>query len=241
MKENPDATLGDIGKILGAMWKKVSNRAEFEAKSKKQRATYASKMEKYMKTSNYKKFQMEILAWKIHETKKPFRQDPNAPKRNLSAYMLYGASVRKQIVKENPDMEAKDVMKEQSVWWKGLSEKERAPWNAKAAAGKKKYAAQVERYMKTGDYQKYSKEKDAYKQEMLEKRNRLMGVKKRARTPSKSKSPARKRQKHRRTSRSASRRRSTSRRRRRSRRSRTPKSSKSRSARRSTSRKRRAR
>merc|ERR550525_2175731 len=83
-----------------------------------------------MKTSNYKKFQMEILAWKIHETKKPFRQDPNAPKRNLSAYMLYGASVRKQILKENPDMEAKDVMREQSVWWKGLSEKERAPWNS---------------------------------------------------------------------------------------------------------------
>merc|ERR1719189_3422422 len=90
-------------------------------------------------------------------------------------------------------MEVKDVMREQSSWWKGLSEKDRAPWNAKAAAAKKKYASQVERYMKTADYQRHSKEKDAYKQEMLEKRNRLMGVKKRARTPSKaSKSPARK-------------------------------------------------
>lgn len=236
VQENPEATMGDIGKLLGTMWKKVSDKSEYEAKSKKQRATYEVKMEKYKKTSNYKKFQMELLAWKIHETKKPFKQDPNAPKRNSSAYMLYITSVRKQIVEDNPDMEHKDIMREQSVWWKALNEKDRAPWVAKAAAAKKKYAAQVERYMKTADYRKYTNEKDEYKQSMLMKRNKLMGIKKRARSKSKpSKSPARKRQKRRstRSSRSASRRRT-----RRARRSRTPKSSKSRSRRRSTSRRR---
>merc|ERR1719266_1443209 len=245
------------------MWKKVSDRSAFEAKAKKQKATYEAKMEKYRKSSNYKKFQKEMLAWKIHSTKKPFRADPNAPKRNLSAYMIYGASVRSKIIKENPDMEVTEVMREQSVWWKGLSESERAPWNTNAAAAKKKYIAQVERYMKTADYRKYDKEKEAYKQEMLEKRNKLMGVKKRARTPTKSaKSPSKKKQKKRTTRRSrtpkASKSRSASRksrtpkapksrrrasssrsasRRSTSRKSRTPKASKSRSARRSTSRK----
>merc|ERR1719273_1335752 len=138
MKENPDAALGDIGKILGAMWKKVSDRSAFDAKAKKQKTTYEAKMEKYRKSSNYKKFQKEMLAWKIHATKKPFRADPNAPKRNLSAYMIYGAAVRSKIVKENPDMEVTEVMREQSVRWKGLSESERVPWAAKAAAAKKK-------------------------------------------------------------------------------------------------------
>merc|ERR1719266_1562526 len=186
MKENPEFSVGEIGKLLGGMWKKVSDRSAFEAKAKKDKAAYTAKMEKYVKSASYKKHQVEMLAWKIHCTKKPFGKDPNAPKRSLSAYMLYAASVRDKIVKENPEMEASAVMKEQSVWWKGLSEKERTPWVSKAEAAKKKYQSQLERYMKTADYQKHVKAKEAYKQEMLEKRNKLMGIrKKRARTPTK--------------------------------------------------------
>merc|ERR1719273_777729 len=195
MKENPDFSVGEIGKLLGKMWKNVSDRSAFESKARKEKATYNAKMEKYVKSASYKKQQMKMLAWKIHCTKKPFGKDPNAPKRALSAYMLYAASVHSKIVAENPDMAVGDIMKEQSVWWKGLSESERQPWVAKAAAAKKKHAAQSARYMKTADYQSFVKEREAYKQEMLEKRNKLMG-KKRARTPTKdAKSPSKKKQK----------------------------------------------
>merc|ERR1719361_2640581 len=75
--------------------------------------------------------------------------------------------------------------KEQSVWWKALGEKERQPWVEKAAAAKKKYQAKLERYMKTADYQSYVTARDEYKSAMLAKRNKLMGIKKRARTPAK--------------------------------------------------------
>merc|ERR1719225_787745 len=160
---------------------------------------------------------MTLLAWKIHATKKPFGRDDNAPKKAPSAYQLYSASVRSQIVKENPDMAVTEVMKEQSVWWKALSDSDQQKWKTKAAAGKKQYEAKVARYMKTSDFQKHVEARDKYKAEMLEKRNKLMGVKKkRARDSKKAKdapkSPSKKKQK-----RSA-------------RRSRTPKSSKSRSA-----------
>merc|ERR1719411_1420924 len=145
-------------------------------------------------------FFQAMLAWKIHETKKPFPRDENAPKRGLSAYMLYGASVRKQIVKENPDMSSTEIMKEQSVWWKALSSDEQQKWHNKAAAGKKQYEAKVARYMKTADYRKHVEARDKYKAEMLEKRNKLMGVKKkRARDSTKAKdtpkSPSKKKQK----------------------------------------------
>merc|ERR1719220_161604 len=127
MKEHVGASMGVIGKQLGAMWKKVSSaeRAPFETKAAAQKKAYHAKMEKYQKSANYKKFQMTLLAWKIHATKKPFGRDENAPKKAASAYMLYAASVRSQIVKENPDIAVTEVMREQSVWWK-------------AAAGKKK-------------------------------------------------------------------------------------------------------
>merc|ERR1719471_1417416 len=210
MKDNEGESLGAIGKKLGEMWKKVSDseRAPFEKMAASEKAAYASKMEKYMKSANYRKHQMTMHAWKIHETKKPFRKDEHAPKKPLSAYMLYAASVRSKIVKENPDMAVTDIMKEQSVWWKALSDGEQAKWKDKNAALKKKYDAQVVRYMKTADYQRYVTERDQYKADMLEKRNKLMGIKKRARTPAKDE-PKKKQKK--------------------ARRSRTPKASKSRS------------
>merc|ERR1719469_1674505 len=218
MKDNEGASLGAIGKLMGQKWKKVSSsdRTPFETKAASQKKTYHAKMEKYQKSANYRKFQMTMLAWKIHETKKPYPRDPNAPKRSTSAYMLYAASVRSKIVTENPDIAVTEVMREQSVWWKSLSEGDTQKWKDKAAAGKKKCDAQLARYMKTADYQNHVEAREAYKKEMLVKRNKLMGIKKRARTPNKAKgehkSPSKKKQK-----------------RRSARRSRTPKASKSRS------------
>merc|ERR1719474_1460726 len=76
-------------------------------------------------------------------------------------------------------------MKEQAVWWKALSETERAPWLKKAAAAKAKYEKLVAKYHKTADYQTYIAEKEAYKADQLAKRNKLMGIKKkRARSAS---------------------------------------------------------
>merc|ERR1719384_2437797 len=201
MKDNSDATVGQIGKLLGKMWKKVSedDRAPFEKKAAAAKASYTTKREKYEKSAGYTKHQMRMLAWKIHETKKPFKKDENAPKKATSAYMLYAASVRAKILKENPDMEVTEVMKEQSVWWKGLSDKERAPWVAKAEADKKKYQNKLARYMKTSEYQSWVTERDQYKAEMLEKRNKLLGIKKkRARSEGKAKggkSPSKKKHK----------------------------------------------
>merc|ERR1719471_1533305 len=107
---------------------------KIHAKYEKAKSAYAKKLEAYKKSKNYKTFQHELMAYKIHATKKPFRADPNAPKRPTSAYMLYAASVRNEIVKANPDMEVAAVMKEQAVWWKALSDADRAPWVKKAEA-----------------------------------------------------------------------------------------------------------
>merc|ERR1719494_159697 len=168
-------------------WKKVgsSERATFQAKYDKAKAAYDKKFATYKNSKNYKNFEMDKLAWKIHETKKPYRADTNAPTRPLSAYMLYAGSVRAEIAAANPDMAAKDIMAEQGVWWKALSETERAPWVAKAQKATAKYQKLLEKYRNSRDYQTYAAEKAAYKEKMLATRNKLMGVKKkRARSES---------------------------------------------------------
>merc|ERR1719203_1250483 len=187
MKAHPGWGVARIGIQLGKDWKNVSSsdRAPLQAKYVKAKAAYDKKLATYKNSKNFRAFQMELLAWKIHETKKTFRADPNAPKRPTSAYMLYAGSVRKEIVRDNPDMEVVAVMREQAVWWKALSDSERAPWVKKAEAARAKYAKLVEKYHKTRDYQTYMAEKEAYKAGQLAKRNKLMGVKKkRARSES---------------------------------------------------------
>jgi len=235
MKANPEWSVCEIGKELGRQWKKVPKSVVegYKAMYRKARDAYNAKMAKYQETESYKNWKTELLAFKIHQTKKPFPADPKAPKRNLSAYMLFAASVRKQVVADNPGMAVTDLMKEQAKLWSALSEADRKPWIEKYKAGWLKYEKAVEKYHKTGDYQNYVLERAKYKFKMITKRNALMKIqssKKRARSESGAGARKAKRAK-----RAPSRRRSASRRRS-VRRSKTPKIPKSGSRRRATSR-----
>lgn len=224
LKDHAGEPVSVIGKEISVLWNKLSagEKAPFEKKSAAEKKTYHAKLAKYQKTSNYKKHQMNMLAYKIYVTKKPFRKDPNAVKRPLSAYMIYSSVVRKQIVKDNPDHSVVQVIKEQSAMWNALGDSEKKKWSEKAAAEKKKYEGKLAKYMKTSNYKKYIEERDQYKADMKIKRNKLMGIKKRPRKESKgkkaSKSPVRKKAKKRSGSK-ASKSRSRSRKRRSSKRS----------------------
>jgi hypothetical protein len=66
------------------------------------------------------------LTEKPTETKKKkVEKDPNAPKRNLSSYMLYTQAVRPKVVAEHPDMKAIEIAKFVGEMWNKLSEKEK--------------------------------------------------------------------------------------------------------------------
>lgn len=58
--------------------------------------------------------------------KKKVEKDPNAPKRNLSSYMLYSQAVRPKVAAEHPDMKAIEIAKLVGEMWNKLSEKEKA-------------------------------------------------------------------------------------------------------------------
>ncbi|KAK3180341.1 Non-histone chromosomal protein 6 [Lecanicillium sp. MT-2017a] len=71
--------------------------------------------------------------------KKRSKKDPNAPKRGLSAYMFFANEQRENVREENPDATFGEVGKRLGERWKALSDKQRAPYEAKAAADKKRY------------------------------------------------------------------------------------------------------
>jgi HMG (high mobility group) box len=72
--------------------------------------------------------------------------DPNAPKRNMSAYFLYSVANRADVKTNNPDASFGDIAKIISQQFKALSEKERAKWDAKAEADKTRYQQEMEIY-----------------------------------------------------------------------------------------------
>jgi len=81
---------------------------------------------------------------KVREGKK--KKDPNAPKRGLSAYMFFANEQRECVRHENPGITFGQVGKALGEKWKNLTEKQRAPYEAKAAADKKRYEEAKEKY-----------------------------------------------------------------------------------------------
>ena len=73
-------------------------------------------------------------------------QDPNAPKRGLSAYMFFANEQRENVREENPGVTFGQVGKILGERWKALSDKQRAPYEAKAAADKKRYEDEKQAY-----------------------------------------------------------------------------------------------
>ncbi|SPO00899.1 probable NHP6B - nonhistone chromosomal protein [Cephalotrichum gorgonifer] len=71
--------------------------------------------------------------------KKRAKKDPNAPKRGLSAYMFFANEQRENVREENPGISFGQVGKTLGERWKALNEKQRLPYEAKAATDKKRY------------------------------------------------------------------------------------------------------
>lgn len=78
--------------------------------------------------------------------KKKKQKDPNAPKRNQSAFFLYSNATRAQVRAENPDLAFGQVAQTISRNFKALPEEERAYWDEKAAADKERYQREIAEY-----------------------------------------------------------------------------------------------
>jgi hypothetical protein len=74
------------------------------------------------------------------------KKDPNAPKRGLSAYMFFANEQRDNVRDENPGITFGQVGKLLGERWKALNDKQRAPYEAKAAADKKRYETEKASY-----------------------------------------------------------------------------------------------
>ena len=119
-------------KELGA-----SDMRKWEKKAEQDKARYQEEMKHYVPT--------EDPGGKKSRSKK----DPNAPKRNMSAYFLYSIEARPKIKEENPEATFGEIARLISSKFKDLPAKERKVWDEKAVADKERYTREMAEYTKS--------------------------------------------------------------------------------------------
>lgn len=136
--ENPGIKFGQVAQLLSAEFKQISatERAKWDAKALEDKERYQRQMEHYVPPDDLDD----------DGPRKKKKKDPNAPKRNMSAFFLYSNDIRPTVKLQNPDAKFGDIAKIISRQYKALSEKELAVYNKKAAEDKERYQRQMRIY-----------------------------------------------------------------------------------------------
>ncbi|XP_016095545.1 FACT complex subunit SSRP1 isoform X1 [Sinocyclocheilus grahami] len=90
-------------------------------------------------------------------------KDSSAPKRPMSAYMLWLNSSRDRIKSENPGISVTEISKKAGEMWKQLSKEKKEVWDAKAEEAKKEYDRAMREYKESGGGSSGSSKKERKK------------------------------------------------------------------------------
>ena len=78
--------------------------------------------------------------------KKKKAKDPNKPKRAMVAFMYFSIDQRPEVQKRQPELKIADVSKVLGERWRNMSAAQKAKYDAKAAADKKRYEKEMKAY-----------------------------------------------------------------------------------------------
>merc|ERR1711902_393620 len=123
---NPSASIGDIGKELGARWAKcpAGAKAGYEKKAAALKVKQQAEMAKY----------------------KAAKAKAAGPKRALSAFFIFAADERPKVVSANPSASIGEIGKELGARWAKASASVKAAYQAKSDKDKARYAAEKAKF-----------------------------------------------------------------------------------------------
>lgn len=82
------------------------------------------------------------------QRKQRAKKDPNAPKRALSAYMIFANEKRDMVRAENPGIAFGQIGKLLGEKWKSMGAEEREQYESKAEEAKKRYEIAKAEYLR---------------------------------------------------------------------------------------------
>lgn len=120
--------------------------ADEEAKQqrRKEKEEKKAKAKEKKKSRTAKTVREKLPGSEKKKKKSKSKKDPNAPKRPMSAYLLWFNASREEMKRDNPELSITDLSKKAGELWKELEDK--TEWNEKAAVAKKQYEKAMEEY-----------------------------------------------------------------------------------------------
>lgn len=100
------------------------------------------------KESTQKSLFMTTVAFDMPVSGKPKKvKDPNAPKKGMSAFMLFSNDQRNAIKTKNPEATFGEIGRKVGEAWRGLTDKQRSVYTKKAELDKKRYESDMSTYV----------------------------------------------------------------------------------------------
>lgn len=148
---NPGMTFGQLAKYTSAMYSELppQEKDTWIARAEGDKTRYLHELASYIPPAGYDAKGDAIVApinTKGGKRGKPER-DANAPKRNMSAYLLYQNAMRDQFKRENPGMTFGQLAKYTSHMYKNLTPEEKATWEARAQQDKSRFDEEIASYV----------------------------------------------------------------------------------------------
>jgi len=145
---NPGMTFGQLAKYTSAMYAEMppAEKESWAARAEADKERYLHELSSYVPPAGYDAKGDAILTEAEYGQVKPpgrrygkVEKDINAPKRNVSAYLLYQNAMRNSFKQENPGMTFGQLAKYTSCMYKNLTAEEKAAWVTRAEEDKKRY------------------------------------------------------------------------------------------------------
>uniref|UniRef100_A0A7S4HR37 HMG box domain-containing protein n=1 Tax=Odontella aurita TaxID=265563 RepID=A0A7S4HR37_9STRA len=135
-EQNPDASFGEMGKMVGQAWKKLSDeeKKKYEEMAKDDGARYKREMANYSASSD------------DSDAGKKKVKDKNAPKKNKSSYMCFAAHIRPTVKEQNPKASFTELAKLIGEKWKNISDSEKQKYETMAKEDTVRYKREMKDY-----------------------------------------------------------------------------------------------
>eukprot|EP01128_Nolandella_sp_AFSM9_P011228 TRINITY_DN794_c0_g1_i3.p1 TRINITY_DN794_c0_g1~~TRINITY_DN794_c0_g1_i3.p1 ORF type:complete len:213 (+),score=88.36 TRINITY_DN794_c0_g1_i3:553-1191(+) len=139
LAENPGYGIAEVAKRAGALWNALTDaqKAPYNAKYQKDKLRYEEEMKTYVPDPAYQ------------TVSKKRKKDPNAPKRNMNAYMHFAREFREGRKLRGESILPRELGKAAGEAYRALSPEQKMKFTDLAAADKERYVAAMAAYAPT--------------------------------------------------------------------------------------------
>lgn len=148
--QNPGMSFGQLAKYTSAMYAELSTEEKdaWVARAEADKSRYLQELASYVPPPGFDAKGDAVMTYHRPGGRRGKQErDSQAPKRAMSAYLLYQNAMRDQFRRENPGMTFGQLAKYTSAMYKCLTAEEKATWDARAHQDKARFDQEMAHYV----------------------------------------------------------------------------------------------